>query len=313
MSKLGIALSSGFARGFAHVGILKSLEKNKIPISCISGASIGALIGACYAVNPKIKDLEKIVKNFTIGDFIDIKEIDKGLVEGDKILKYLSLITNDADFSEAKIQLKIVATDVKTGKKVILDKGNIAEAVRASISYPGVFAPFKIKGKLCIDGGLVDPVPISALIDVNKRIAVDLSIKNFRSIFTNEKKYDNYFLEDLKQSFIDMGLEIFKEYSKKNKIKLPFLFKRFILKPNKINNFTKGENVPEIIKVILNSFGIMSHEITQFELKNKKIDLIIKPKMDDVKMFDFDKISYCITKGEQATDLLLPKIRKLLH
>jgi NTE family protein len=313
MNKIGLALSSGFARGFAHIGILKSLEKNNIPISCIAGTSIGALIGACYAVNPKIKDLEKIGRNFDIKDFIDVKEVDKGLVEGDKILKYLSIITNDADFCDVKIPLKIIAVNVKTGKRVIFNKGNIAEAIRASISYPGIFTPANINNKLYLDGGLIDPIPVDALNNVNKIIAVDLSLGNFRDIFFSNENYSNDFIDDLKQTFIDMGIESFKNYAKENKIKLPFLFKRLILKPSRINNLMNIEKTPEIFKIVLNSFYIMNHEITRSELQNKKIDLIIKPKIDDVRILDFNKINYCIKKGEEATNILLPKIRKLLH
>ena len=312
-NKIGLALSSGFARGFVHIGVLKSLEKNNIPISCIAGASIGALIGACYAVNPKIRDLEKIIHNFNIMDFIDIKEVDKGLVEGDKILKYLSIITNDADFCDTKIPLKVVAVNVKTGKRVIFDKGNIAEAVRASISYPGIFTPAKVNNKFYIDGGLVDPIPVDALSNVNKIIAIDLSIGNFKDIFFGNDKYSSDFIDDLKQTFIDMGIKSFKDYAKENKIKLSFLFKRLILKPNRINNFVDGTKLPDIFKIVLNSFYIMNHEITRENLANKKIDLIIKPKIDDVRMLDFNKINYCVKKGEEATDVLLPKIRKLLH
>lgn len=312
-NKIGLALSSGFARGFAHIGILKSLEKNNIPISCISGSSVGALIAACYAVNPKIKDLEKMAHDINVKDLIDVKEVDKGLVEGDKILKYLSIITNDADFCDAKIPLRIVATDVKTGKRIVFDKGNIAEAVRASISYPGIFMPAKINNKLYLDGGLVDPIPVDVLSNVNKVIAVDLSIGNFRDIFFSDKEYSNDFINDLKQTFVDIGLEGFKDYAKENKIKLPFLFKRLILKPDRINSFMDGDKLPEIFKIILNSFYIMNHEIIRSELHSKKINLIIKPKIDDVKMLDFNKINYCIRKGEEATKVLLPKIRKLLH
>ena len=312
-NKLGLALSSGFARGFAHIGILKSLEKNNIPISCIAGTSIGALIGACYAVNPKIKDLEKIIRKINIKDFVDIKQIDKGLVEGDKILKYISIITNDADFGDTQIPLKIVAVNTKTGKRVIFDKGNIAEAVRASISYPGIFRPFRIKNNFYIDGGLVDPIPIDALSSVNKIMAVDLSIGKFRDIFFSNEDYSTDFINDLKQTFLDIGIESFKDYTKQNKIKLPFLFKRLILKPKRINNLMNIEKTPEIFKIVLNSFYIMNHEITRSELENKKIDLIIKPKIDDVRMLDFNKINYCINKGEEATNVLLPQIRKLLH
>ncbi|MCK4650102.1 patatin-like phospholipase family protein [Candidatus Pacearchaeota archaeon] len=173
--KIGIALGSGGARGLSHIGVLKVLEKNNIPIDYIVGCSMGAIIGANYALNPNIKEEEEKVLSLTKRDLFKLVDLvfpKKALISGKKIKKFIKKLINDKSFSDTKIPLRIIATDLESGKEVRISKGKLADAVRASISTPGIFLPVRFGKRLLIDGGLVNPTPI----DVVKTMGADIII-----------------------------------------------------------------------------------------------------------------------------------------
>lgn len=180
--KIGLALSSGGTRGLAHIGVIKTLTENNIPIDYISGASAGALIGAYFAVHGEINSLEKMLlknKDEFIPLFIDFG-LGSGLVNGDKIDAFLEKIFNNATFEKTKIPFWVIATDLVSGQPSIINSGSVAKAVRGSISVPIVFKPISYDNKLLVDGGLSDPVPVDILKEngAKKVIAVNLYHKN---------------------------------------------------------------------------------------------------------------------------------------
>jgi len=163
--KVGLVLGSGAARGLAHVGAVKALQEQRIPVDCIAGASIGALVGACYARNGDITEFEHVVLKTDFKRFLGLVDVNlalmsKGLVQGNKVKELLKPLIGDVTFKDLQIPLAVVATDVYTGEEVILREGSVLEAVRASISMPVIFTPVKIGKKFLIDGGVVDPLPV---------------------------------------------------------------------------------------------------------------------------------------------------------
>ncbi len=173
--KIGIALGSGGARGLIHIGVLKVLEENDIPVDFVAGASIGSIIGAYYALNKEIESLDKRVKEFTKKDLIrliDITSPKKALIAGHKIEKFINELVKGSSFSDLQIPLVIIATNMRTGKEVLIQKGKLVNAIRASISLPGIFPPAKINKSLYLDGGLVNPTPT----DVVKKMGADIVI-----------------------------------------------------------------------------------------------------------------------------------------
>jgi len=178
--KVGLALGGGGAKGWAHVGVLKVLEKNKIPIDYIAGSSIGALIGGYYAASRSADYVEKIALSSTAKEFALMMfepTSSGGFVRGNKILDFLEKSLDGIDFSELDIPLAVTATELNSGQTVYFEKrGDVAQAIRASISYPPVFAPFKIKNKFYVDGGLTCQVPVKKVFDMGADvvIAVDL-------------------------------------------------------------------------------------------------------------------------------------------
>lgn len=176
--KIGLALGSGGFRGLAHIGVIKVLEKNNIPIDLIAGSSIGALIGAFYADCRDIEKIEKFVlkTNWKMGASIFDLGRHGGIVKGKKIERLIKKWLGHACFKEIKIPVSVVATDLSDGKQVVIKNGNMVKAIRASLSVPLIFEPIAYQGRLLADGGLVNPVPDDVVkkMGADKIIAVNL-------------------------------------------------------------------------------------------------------------------------------------------
>lgn len=175
--KIGLALGAGGARGLAHIGVIQVLEKHDVPIDMIAGSSIGSLIGALYCMGHDGATLERFAHLMHEKFFLDFTVPKMGFVQGKKIKELLILLTQRKRIEELQIPLAIVATDLLKGEKILFRKGLVAEAIRASISIPGIFVPVKMNGRLLVDGSVVDRVPASVVKEMGADIiiAVDIS------------------------------------------------------------------------------------------------------------------------------------------
>lgn len=180
---VGLALSSGGARGIAHIGVLEMLEKANIPIDIIAGTSAGSLFGGFYATGKPVAEIADFACNLT--KLIELKSglwdpkfslPWDGLIKGNATLKYLAKQFNDATFADTKIPFYVVAADVLSGEEVVFDEGPLAEAVRASIGMIGIFSPYQLNGHFLIDGGAVNPVPASILAEKGANIIIASSV-----------------------------------------------------------------------------------------------------------------------------------------
>jgi len=161
--KVGIALGSGSARGWSHIGVIRSLQEAGIPIEITCGSSIGALVAGSLAagfLDPLSRWVRKLSWSHVIG-FMDMMIPRSGLIEGEKIAGYLRETLADPKIEDLPIPFVAVATDLKTGKEVWIREGSLIDAVRASIALPGIFTPYARNGQWLVDGGLVNPVPVS--------------------------------------------------------------------------------------------------------------------------------------------------------
>lgn len=185
---IGLALSSGAFRGFAHIGVIKTLEKYKIPIDFISGSSIGAWVAAYYAVFKNIGHLESDLINNPISTLAALFDpsVVGGFINGRKLSDYLGESLGHSNFSALKIPLRIVATDLISGRPFIFKAGDVARAVKASISVPLVFKPEPHKDKLLIDGALSNPVPISAAREMGADFIIAVNLYN-QNEFVNRR------------------------------------------------------------------------------------------------------------------------------
>ncbi len=267
--KVGIALSGGGARGLAHIGVLKILEKNKIPIDFISGTSMGAFVGAIYSAEANAKKLEKDFLDKPWKNAFDYNLLpSQGLIKGDKIEKWLEKQINDIEFKDLRIPLYVTAFDLKSKREIIFNKGNVAEAVRASISLPGIFVPVENKGRLLVDGGVVDPIPSEVLSKVGADIVI---VVNVNAVHEKEPV---------------MG-----EIATKKR---------------------DSKNVTNILKIFSKSLQREGAILAEYDLINKKIDLVINVYLEDIGTLEFDKIKKAIRAGELAAKRSLEEIKKVI-
>ncbi len=177
--KIGLAFGSGGARGLAHIGVIKVLEENNIPISFIAGSSIGALVGGLYAALVDIKKIEGLAKSNSWRQILSLvwdPAVGSGLISGKKIEIFIRKQIGNIKFSDLRIPFTAMATNFETGEPIVLKSGDVASAIRASISVPIIFKPVEFNGKILVDGGLSEPVPVNAVkaMGANFIIAVNL-------------------------------------------------------------------------------------------------------------------------------------------
>ncbi|MCP8616623.1 patatin-like phospholipase family protein [Salirhabdus salicampi] len=177
--KVGLALGSGGARGFSHLGVLKVLTEHNISIDYIAGTSMGALIGAFYGAGQTVDQLYTLAKTFKRKFFLDVTVPRMGFIQGDRLKEYIQLFTYGKKLEEFHIPVAIVAANLNTGKKVVFQKGDAASAVRASIGIPGIFVPEKMEKHLLVDGGVIDRVPVSVVRDMGADIVIAVDCSQF--------------------------------------------------------------------------------------------------------------------------------------
>jgi NTE family protein len=179
--KIGLALGSGGARGFAHLGVIKVLKQAGIPIDMIAGSSMGALAACFYGAGIDIDRLYKISTAFKRKYYLDFTVPKMGFITGNRVKELIRVFTHGKNIEELDIPVRIVATDLMTGEKVVFAKGPIADAVRASISIPGIFVPEKLNGRLLVDGGVVDRVPVSVVKEMGADIVIAVDVSRVKT------------------------------------------------------------------------------------------------------------------------------------
>lgn len=173
--KVGLALGGGGARGFAEIGVLRVLEQEKIPVHVVVGTSVGSLVGALYADSGRVLDAEfhaLAVQEEDLFDYRTLALFSGGLVKGERLRKFLHTHLRAKTIEEMRLPFAAVATDLRTGAAVVLDRGPVADAVHASCAIPGVFVPVQVGEAVLVDGGVVEPVPVS----VARRLGAEVVI-----------------------------------------------------------------------------------------------------------------------------------------
>ncbi len=173
---VGLVLGAGSARGLAHIGVLQVLKENGIDIDFIVGSSMGAMVGAIYASGADIYLLEKMLECMNTNLMIDVQVPRYGFVSGKRIDAFLTLLTKNKSFDQLDPPVVVVATDLITGEKVIFDQGVVTEAVRASISIPGVFTPVRRDDMVLVDGAVIDRLPVEVAKDRGADIIIAVDV-----------------------------------------------------------------------------------------------------------------------------------------
>lgn len=213
--KLGLVLGSGGARGMAHVGVIKTLLKYNIPIDIIVGSSSGALVGGLYASWGRIDDLEKLAREVTYKNMVEVL-VDPtwggGLIKGAKTLDFLKKLFDDKKIENLKIPFAAVATDVHTAESVVFSKGDVASAVRASISVPLVYSPVLNEGRLLVDGGVSSPVPVEVAREMGAEVIIAVNLDGVYFSGENRKGIlKNSTIDVLKDSYFALRYNLAKK------------------------------------------------------------------------------------------------------
>jgi NTE family protein len=174
---IGVALGGGFARGMAHIGVLKVLEEESIPVRFVAGTSVGALIGASYCSGLPLEELEKVAHSCRFTTFARWTVSRYGFASNDRMVSFLNHTLKVKTFEELRIPLGVTATDFNTGEGVVFHSGSIIDPVRASCSYPGMFLPVNIRGRWLVDGMLSHPVPTAPLHEMGADRVVAVHLK----------------------------------------------------------------------------------------------------------------------------------------
>lgn len=234
--KIGLALGSGGARGFAHLGVIKALVDHSIPIDMIAGSSMGALIGCFYAFGHDLEKLIQLSKAFRRKHYLDFTVPKMGFISGKRLKNFIRLFMQGKRLEQLKIPVAVIATDLHTGEKVIFTEGQAAEAIRASISIPGIFIPENLKGRLLIDGGVSDRVPVTTVREMGADIVIGVDVSRVNPRADIQTIYDV-----IMQSIDILQMEIIAVREEESDI--------MILPPVEHVNARAFKNIEEIIHI----------------------------------------------------------------
>lgn len=289
LGKVGLALGSGSARGWSHIGVIRALTEAGVQVDCVSGTSIGALVGAVYAAG-KLDVLEAWALQLEwkqILSFMDVVLPKSGLIDGRKVADLVRQHVPVENIEKLPIPFGAVATDLRMGQEVVLRKGDIIEAVRASISLPGIFTPVEKDHAFLIDGGLVNPLPVSAARDMGADfvIAVDLN----SDIMPRKRSRPS-------TAGIRRGLGVGEDHPLALSLreKISALDLSVVMQ---IRTWLERDPSPDIFEVLLTSIRIMQTQITRSNLKSDPPDLLIQPNLGHINLMEFHRAEEAIAEG----------------
>jgi len=296
--KIGLALGSGSARGLAHIGVIRAIRESGITIDMVAGTSIGALIGAAYA-SGGIDTLEQDFRNIDwkkMGTLLDPVFPMSGLIDGRKIAEFVRPHVSSQAIENLPLPFCAVATEFSSGKEIPLRRGNLIEAVRASISVPGIFSPVRLNGRILVDGGLVNPIPVSAVrtMGADLVIAVDLNY----NIVTGKMRHPGQHRGTTKKS----GPKVLggKSYAWAAARITESLRSPRNPTLNRIHTWLEKERLPGMLEVLLGSLHIMQAQITESRLSLEQPDVLIRPPLGSIRLLEFDRAKEMIAIGYQS-------------
>ncbi len=287
---IGLALGGGAARGFAHIGVMRTLVAHGIVPDVIVGTSIGAVVAGCYAAG-QLDNLEEWSRRLTVRNvlgYLDINLSGSGLIRGGHLAKVLGQSLTDRRIDDLPIRFAAIATEFNTGHEIWLTRGRLADALRASYALPGIFPPVKIGGRWLVDGALVNPVPVSAAraLDARLVIAVNLNSDLFgRGTIIASHGSDESDEPTAEEATPFAGLRGL--FSGERKLRRQILGRK---------------NSPGIPTVMMEAFNVMQDRITRARLAGDPADVLISPRLGTIGMFDFHRAAEAIEIGAEAAE-----------
>lgn len=289
--RIGLALGSGSARGWAHIGIIQALIQMGIRPQVVSGCSIGALVGSAYAMG-RIEELESWARGLGWKEIVGLFDIsfNGGVINGERLMDFFKESADDATIESLPIPFATVATDLMTGREIWFQSGSLYDAIRASLSLPGLFSPASVNGRFMIDGGLVNPVPVSLC----RALGADLVI----AVNLNSDVVGKHFDESDESPVSD--LQALPEKSGDGDE--GDLSRRFKEGIEKVRGYFSSHNdkSPGLLDVLWTSINIMQDRITRSRMAGDPPDVIIEPQLRHLQLMEFHRAAEAIEEGKNS-------------
>jgi NTE family protein len=298
---IGLVLGSGAARGFAHIGVMRVLQKHGIVPDIIVGTSMGALVGGCYAIN-QLDTLEEWARSLTrrrIIAYLDVTIGGAGIIGGSRLASRLEQSIGDVGIEDLPIRFAAIATEIGTGHEVWLTRGSLVLALRASYALPGIFSPVHLGGRWLADGALVNPVPVSAARALGARvvIAVNMDADRFgrgATIASHGAEPSDGHAATTTTATPRNGF---------SRLRNIFSAERALRR-----QIVAGEARPSFSTVMIESFNIMQDRLTRMRLAGDPPDIHITPRIGGVGFLDFHRAAEAIAIGAAATEKAIDTI-----
>jgi NTE family protein len=299
---IGLALGGGAARGFAHIGILRTLIAHGIVPNVVVGTSIGAVVGGSYAAGhlDTLEEWARSLQPRNILGYLDIRLNGSGLIGGDKLAAQLEASLGQTDIEDLPLKFATVATEVRTGHEIWLTHGRMVDAMRASYALPGIFSPVLVGDRWLVDGALVNPVPVSAARALGAEIVIAANLSS--DVFAHSTTiYAHGAAAAAPEAVVEVpppkrGFSKF--FSPERTMK---------------REFFGGGGRPGISTVMVDAFNIMQDRITRARLAGDPPDLLISPRVGQIGWFDFHRADDLIAHGVRAAERAIDSIQEAIH
>ncbi len=290
--RIGIALGGGGARGWAHIGVLRTLERAGFEPTVVAGTSIGAIVGGAYAAG-KLDELEKFARALDRRTAWKLADLNLGkgggLVVGDKVAQALIDIIGDVEIPDLKKKFAAVATELMTGHEIWLEEGSLSVAMRASYALPGILVPVTVDGRPLIDGGITNPVPVSAARALGGQFVIAVPVPASQS---PNQRFASTPVPEAEGNAWQKALALFREPE------------RFVAR--QLFGDEPGELTTATVSVA--ALNILLDRMTRVRLASDPPDVTINSDIGKIAILEFDRADEAIAIGAAATERVLPEI-----
>ena len=298
---IGLVLGGGAARGFAHIGVIKTLIAKGLVPDVIAGTSIGAVVGGCYAAG-HLDALEGWARSLTsrsVLSYLDVNLSGSGLIWGHRLARRLEAELGGITIDDLPFRFAAIATEIGTGHEIWLTRGNLVEAMRASYTLPGIFAPVRLGGRWLVDGTLVNPVPVAAARALGARLvlAVNLNADLFGRGTTIASHGSDVDGEDVLDGLHRHPRGLIGLFGAERVLK-----RQFFGRPGR----------PGISTVMVEAFNVMQDRIARSRLAGDPPDVLVNPRLGSIGLFEFHRAQEAIALGAEATEKALEPLAEAL-
>ena len=303
--RIGLALGSGSARGWSHIGIIEALTEAGIEPDIVCGCSIGALVGAAYVAGelPALKDFAQSLTLREIARMLDVRLSGGGIIAGQEIVALLRKMKISAPIASYRKLFAAVATDLETGREIWLREGPIDEAVRASISIPGILSPACHADRLLVDGGLVNPVPVSICRALGADVVIAVNL-NGDLVGRHHRRSDS---DRTAGSASSAPSEFMTRLI--NQVPTAWREQASAILPKLVSPALTS---PGYFEVLMTSINIMQDQITRSRLAGEPPHVMLLPRLRHIGLMEFDRAAETIAEGRAVVDHALPLLRRFV-